>query len=846
MKRIFIPLLLTLLLSYSVSHAQSVDSSILRMAEMVKNLNRFGHYNAQEKVYLHFDNTGYYLGETMWFKAYVVSATLGLPTDMSKVLYVELLTPEGRVAETKKLKIVDGQCHGEFLLSGLNLSAGFYEVRAYTRIMLNWGTETVFSRVFPVFDQPETEGAYKLAMTRPAKSKELPQMREKAEKRKRLNLSFYPEGGDMVAGLPTVVAFKATDDEGRGVDVTGSVIDKEGDAVAEFTTQHNGMGRFLLVPGETEYKAVVRYNDKKYDFKLPTVKAQGYAMTVNNLRGDKMHIQVHRTDGAPAVVAGLTVSCRGRAYAFELADLHTQQAAHIQIDKQKFPAGVLQVTLFTDRGEILAERLAFHNNGKYLHITSPSLRESYKPYERVGLDFMVSDELGNPAVTTFSLAVRDCDTELPTHYRGDIMSNLLLESDLRGYIEDIPYYFEADDRIRRNALDLLMLVQGWRRYSWQQMTGVTPFNPEHLLEEGILVKGQVVDYTIRGEKPRPNVDLSVWIYSPTANSKGHTRTDDRGQFVFLSDSDIWGDCDMILRSQKTKKSGDMANAAYTIKLDRVFSPTPLAYHPISTTLPDSMQGTILRRQEVAISADSLQKLSMSEREHNLQEVEVTARRKVYNETPSITYNVAAEEDKLIDSGELDYTDNIPDMLERINPYFSYIPDTSGNNVYRYKNRPAEFTFSWDSPFYMGEILDAAEMAGIAESNMPADTVGFKTDVLSLSTKDVKSIEIVESWNKVFIRVTCYPTNEQRREHKGYRVTTLQGYSVPQDYYRIDYSRGALPAEGDFRRTVYWNPSVTTDSNGKASVQFYNNGSHSRLRISAETLSPTGTPGLYRE
>ncbi len=847
MKRIFICFIIFLATNHLPSYSQAVDSSILEMAELVKKLNTFGHFNAQEKVYLHFDNTGYYLGETIWFKAYVVSATLGLPTNMSRVLYVELLTPEGRVVETKKLKIVDGQCHGEFYLSDINLAAGFYEIRAYTRMMLNWGIDATFSRVFPIFDKPEVDGNYKTAMTRPAKSKELPQMRKKDDKRKKLNISFYPEGGNLVAGIPTIIAFKATDENGHGVDIEGAVYDNGKNEVAQFTSTHDGMGRFVLIANEEKYKVSARHDGKEYTFTLPAAISQGYAINVNNLRGDKMLIQVQRTDKAPAIIAGLTVSCRGRAYAFELADLRSQSSTQIQISKQNFPTGVLQVTLFTDKGEILSERLAFHNNGKYLNIISSPLKESYNPYEQVNLSFDVSDEAGNPVSTTFSLAVRDRQSELPTRYNADIMSNLLLESDLRGYIENIPYYFEADDRIHRDALDLLMLVQGWRRYSWQQMAGVVPFNPSHMIEEGILVQGKVVDYTITGVKPRPGVDLSVWIFSETANSKGNTRTDQQGKFVFLSDSDIWGDCDMILRSQKIKRTGEAKNADYTIELDRVFSPQATAYHPLQTSLPESTSQSIINKQEIPISPDSLKKLSMSEREHNLQEVQITARRTSGNDVPSITYNVAAEEDKLIDSGESNYADNIPDMLEEINPYFSYIPDTSGNNVYRYKNRPAEFIFSWDTPFYMGDHIDAAKMAGITEINTPIDTSDtFKPDILSLSTKDVKSIEIIEGWSKVFIKVICYPTNEQRREHKGYRITTLHGYSVPQEYYHIDYSRGGLPAEGDFRRTVYWNPNVSTDSNGKATVRFYNNGQNSRLRISAETLSPSGIPGVYRE
>ena len=144
------PLFLIFVINPLRSQTAAVDSSILQMAEWVKALNTFGRFNPQEKVYLHFDNTGYYLGETIWFKAYVVSAPQLRPTEMSKVLYVELLTPEGRVVETKTLKIVDGQCHGQFLLTDGTLVGGFYEVRAYTRATSQPG-ETMFLALFPGF-----------------------------------------------------------------------------------------------------------------------------------------------------------------------------------------------------------------------------------------------------------------------------------------------------------------------------------------------------------------------------------------------------------------------------------------------------------------------------------------------------------------------------------------------------------------------------------------------------------------------------------------------------------------------------------------------------------------------
>lgn len=156
MRKSAVLLLLTHLLVLPLV-AQSQPAKVL--SDYIKEINQFNKRNPQEKVYLHFDNTGYFLGDTIWFKAYTVLAEQHRFSPLSKVLHVELLTPQGEVIANRKLMIENGQCHGEFPLKRIYRS-GFYEVRAYTRRMLNFGDDCIFSRVFPVYDEPETDGNY--------------------------------------------------------------------------------------------------------------------------------------------------------------------------------------------------------------------------------------------------------------------------------------------------------------------------------------------------------------------------------------------------------------------------------------------------------------------------------------------------------------------------------------------------------------------------------------------------------------------------------------------------------------------------------------------------------------
>lgn len=226
MKRIFLFVFLNVWVGFL---AAETDSTLVRLASFVKNIQVFNHLYPQEKVYLHFDNTGYFLGESIWFKAYVTTASMLSQTPLSRVLYVELLDTEGNVVHTQKLRITEGQADGSIPLTKLAMKSGFYEVRAYTRLMLNWDRETLFSRVFPVFDKPAHQGEYdkKIIRLRPTSYK-IPQKRAETPSAGKLNVEFYPEGGYLVNGITSVVGFKVTDREGRSLSASGCVCNAQG------------------------------------------------------------------------------------------------------------------------------------------------------------------------------------------------------------------------------------------------------------------------------------------------------------------------------------------------------------------------------------------------------------------------------------------------------------------------------------------------------------------------------------------------------------------------------------------------------------------------------------------
>ena len=290
--------ILFLLLSFSVAYAQKArkknnDKPVDPTHELMRfagNIHQFNSIFPQEKVYLEFDNTAYFQGETIWFKAFVTHATT-LKRAPSKVLYVDFIAPTGHVIERQKLKIVAGQCDGAIILVDAATSqarerrgmveypSGFYEIRAYTQNMLDFSKEAIFSRVIPVYVRPKRPTDFESSYV--VLEQENPMIRsirdEADEKNHKIDVVFYPEGGDLIEGLPCNVAFKATGKDALAIDgyiLTGSDTAR---------TIHDGMGSFLITPDGSDAVRFVTADGNSSRFSLPTPKKSGYSMIATSI-----------------------------------------------------------------------------------------------------------------------------------------------------------------------------------------------------------------------------------------------------------------------------------------------------------------------------------------------------------------------------------------------------------------------------------------------------------------------------------------------------------------------------------------------------------------------------------
>jgi len=500
MKRIlfflcFLPLL---------SAAQELPTTLGAWADRLK---LFGEKLPQEEVFVHMDNTCYYLGDTLYFKAYTWLSD-ERPSTLSRLLYVELLNDDGYLVERQKVELTGGQGHGSFVLPD-SLYGGYYELRAYTRWQLNWGRtehphtsqaeewffskelardyyrdyEKFYSRVFPVYDKPREAGDYAQEMTlRP-----MQRLVAQDEQKPRAVLTFYPEGGNLVSGVPNRVAFEANDENGKHLTGSLSLTLTEGKGTLKAETQSRGRGSFIL--DGTVGKCTFEWEGGTQEFSLPQAVEDGVAMQAT-VETDGVHIHLHTHGTASREALGLTASCHGVQKDFQELGQGTTLSALVPLSK--LPTGIIQLTVFNAEGRIYADRLVFVRQPGFQaqNIAFSGIKDKYEPYEPVTLSLQCS----TVSPSSISLAVRDAAHSDYTFDTANILTEMLLSSQIRGFVEHPQYFFEADDPEHRTALDLLLLVQGWRRYSWHEMATPGAFVLSQPYERTEVITGQVMPY----------------------------------------------------------------------------------------------------------------------------------------------------------------------------------------------------------------------------------------------------------------------------------------------------------------------------------------------------------------
>ena len=831
--------LLTAYVSGEVPPAKVVFQQYMNQAQT------FANNFPREKAYLHFDNTSYYVGDTIWFKAYVTLAEQQTFSQISRPLYVELVDQTGHIADKQIIKLTQGEGNGQFILPRSMLS-GYYEVRAYTRWMLAFNEPQYFSRTFPIYQLANSD-----KLERSITTYELSSSMENrpSETEEKLNVRFFPEGGQLVEGVTSQVAFKAESKNEGNIELSGTIYTKEGAEITSFETLHDGMGRFEYTPSAQPAIAKVDFQGKKYEFTLPQALPNGYVLsTVSN--AGALLVRVSCNAATPQDTLAVFISHQGRPYVHQLISCRSDAPQEFILPTRKLPAGVLQVSLINRAGNTLCERFVFANPRAPLQISTKRLKEVYAPYAPIRCELQIKNAKGEPVSGELSVSIRDGVRSDYLEYDNNIFTDLLLTSDLKGYIHQPGYYFASPSPRKQTELDVLLMVHGWRKYDMSQAISTAPFTPLQLPETQLALNGQVKSTILKNKLK--DIALSVIVKKDDQFITGGTVTDENGRFS-IPVEDFEGTTEAVIQ---TRKVGKERNKDASILIDRNFSPAPRAYgykelHPEWKDLA--------YWQQKAESFDSLYMDSIRKVEglYVLDEVEIKSKRrqgsnmatKINEKSIDAYYDVRRSVDLLRDNGKIVTT--IPELMEKLSPQFDW--DRS-NDKLTYRQKPICYIMDNHILSETETQMMLTEVDGLASIIISKGTGGIDDDII----QNTKMSEVTDSTGVDISKLDKYSVfyliplprrdvlNKSQTAVLGTRQTVIQGYTHALEYYSPAYPTKELYMDKvDKRRTLYWNPSVQADENGKAVIECYNNQYSTPLIIQAETLGKDARIGSMR-
>lgn len=766
----------------------------LRYRRIRAAIDRFTQEYPQQKVYLHTDKAAYRGGNTLWFKAYLVSALSHFPDTISTNLYVELISPFQTRIQIKRIQLFHGFGVGDFTLSD-TLPEGLYQLRAYTSWMLNFDPAFQYRQNFQLINP----GYSRYISPREAKSnkKEIDNIsRFEAD----IDLQFMPEGGYLVEGIESVVAFKAINKMGKGVDVDGIIADDKGNKVTSFTGYYKGIGTFLLKPEKgVRYFAHTQDNGKMRKTALPMPLETGLVMHVDSR---EQVVLVTLTSNRPStadpsaqeiIVTGQT---GGRIYYRNIVRLNNNKA-QLEIPKRVFPTGIMQLTAFSGRGVPLAERLVFVGKREEMKVRFIASDTFTREGKMILLEISTRDAEGKPVPANFSLSVtREMNSGWNMN-KDNICSNLLLTSDLKGFVEDPLNYFKPGSAGASRAIDNLMLTQGWRRFDWNKLLAGDYPEIRYFEEKGISVYGRITH---------------DFFNIPLRNCK-----------VQLSVMDEYND----VFTQQTLKNGVFLfeNMVYydTIKV-KIEAWRPSGRRNLVIVLPDAGFAEVSGQQQGNYSL-----ITQSERDNReyrrkladeYEKAMDEAQERLKEEHNNEIKGIYGEADHVVRSEDLSH--GYANVLEALK---GKVPgmQINGNQVLI---RGPNTIYGSTQPLF---LLDG----------IPVQDAGV---IQSLAVEDIDRVEILKGPSTAIYGsrgangVVAVYTKRGRFMLRGVIDFEMLGYSVPRVFYEPKYKSGAEPEDN---YTVYWNPVVRTNTAGKARVLFNKMKFDGNYRFDLQGISYSG-------
>ena len=789
-----------------------------------KLLDLFTAYNQQaptEKVYVHTDRDAYLTGETIWMKGYLINGTTHVSDTISRVLYVDLVDPTARRIRLRaQIRATDSYAPGQLALPD-TLPAGTYELRAYTSYMRNFPEAYFFKKTLTILSAEGTNAAPVIA---------------KAPAATRPDVQFMPEGGQLVAGLESRVAFKAVAPSGQSMDITGFVLDAKKDTISGFASTHLGMGYFNMQPEAGQiYTAFVRLpGGTLAAYPMPVVLAQGVVMQVDNISNKdnvRVYLRHNKTSADPAATMTFVAQTRGQIVQVAKVPL-TKKAPVLQLPKAPFPEGIAQLTLFDETDKPVCERLVLIDKGERISLNLTTNKTTYKNREKVDLTLTTTDAAGKPVAANLSLAAVDARLAPEADSNGaTIVSHLLLSSDLSGTIEQPNYYFDPAHEDRKTKVDLLLMTQGWRRFAWADVLAGTIPPINYPVERGLSLTGRVVRSNQKDIGGKVKLSFVLARRDSTRDFLAG-ETDESGRFGAY-DLDFTDTTTVLIQGVKGKANRDLA-----ISLDQLLTPTvtliQVPYNPLEFRR-DELAEFIRRTKEY----QEIERQIRRNGEVLLQSVTVKAKK--YKEPDSRTIygtpDASIKFDQSNTAGRLTILDVIQGRIAGVQVI------GSGFNASVQIRGAANFGGAIEPLFVLdGQPVDLQTVNGISIQDVD------RVDVLKGPSAAIYGSRggggVISILTK---RGGSSDVDFTKEAAPGSLLVKLPGYAPVREFYAPRYDvKKPEHNRPDYRTTLFWAPLVQTNAEGKATVSFFTSDAKTPLRLQAEGVTTTGMPGVGRK
>lgn len=754
-------------------------------------------YNLQfphEKIYLHLDRSSYWGSDDIWFKAYLKDSPI---RDCN--IYIELLNSTGRVIQKKMYWAQNGLAYGDIHLTD-TIPTGVYQIRAYTNWMRNFDDFWFFRKDVVIMNLRDKQS----------------DIETNRLKERKIDFQFFPEGGTFVTGLANKVAFKVVDQNGKGLDAIGRIVNELGNDVADLKSNFKGMGNFVLHPKEgMRYKALVTIAGQiEMIVDLPIAKPDGVSLSVNVNEPNQIdiHIAIKANASRDNLNSEYTLVGQTKGGVFYRNNLVLEKDAfNLTIEKSGLPEGIIQFNLFDKNAIPICERLVFINHHDNINVEIFPNKTTYLPRERIELDVEAFDKEGMPFVTNLSMSVYNTGNQLETEdYPNNILTHFLLSSELKGTIEDPAWYFKDDSLSTQMALDNLMLTHGYRYFEWTKIQENEFPEITYPAEECIQVRGTVKSILLG--KPVQNCKVTMMSLKSLL-SIYEQKTDSLGKFLF---SNLYFNDTIQFSIQAINQKGKR-NTQIEMDTKSSISP-PASYLPVTYQY---------------INANPVNKTTW------LSEVNSDQINKKWHLSDTILLgdiNISATKAGKDDGHARIYAD--PDFVIDVTKQDNVL----GNIFEMMDGRIPGVRLEGKDFFIRGNSESALLLL---------DGVPVHSDfITSLSINSFDKIEVVKyapllgsQGNNGAIFFFLKRGHQQENinpDALGMKSTSVIGYSVIRKFYSPAYE-SKLPSEmkDDFRNTLYWNPIVRTDSLGMAKVSFFNSYQTGEVHVIVEGITSEG-------